>query len=480
MTWDVVVIGGGFGGMTAGLRAAELGLKAVIIERGADADYLCNSRIAGGHVTICMSDPAGPAAPIAEKILTETGGTVTPEFARAYAAHARPMIEWLRGQGIRFIRIGSDPARQWVMAPPRRGQPGLNWKGMGPDVALRHLKDAFATRGGSLRYGSRAVDLVMDSGRCVGVQVQQGTEVLTLQTQAVVLADGGFQGDVQAVRRYISKHPDKLMQRNARSATGDGLRMAASAGAKLVGMDRFYGHPLAREALTNDQLWPHPYLDPMIVHGIVVDSSGKRIVDEGKGAVYVANVIAARENPLDAFVVFDERVWSGPAADITAPPAPNPTLRTCGATIYSADTIEQLAHKAGIPVQAFVATVEGFNRCLGQCTLTELDPIRSDAKVKPEPIRKPPFYAIPMCVGLTYTMGGPAIDSNARVLDESDRPIEGLFAVGSTCGGLEGGPFAGYLGGLAKAFIFGLRAAERIAHDLEDGSPAVRMAAGRA
>jgi len=39
-------------------------------------------------------------------------------------------------------------------------------------------------------------------------------------------------------------------------------------------------------------------------------------------------------------------------------------------------------------------------------------------------------------------------------------PIEGLYAAGAAVGGIEGGPMAGYVGGLMKALVFGLVAAE--------------------
>jgi fumarate reductase flavoprotein subunit len=38
--------------------------------------------------------------------------------------------------------------------------------------------------------------------------------------------------------------------------------------------------------------------------------------------------------------------------------------------------------------------------------------------------------------------------------------IGGLYAAGSSTGGLEGGPNVGYVGGLIKAFAFGLIAAD--------------------
>jgi len=66
---------------------------------------------------------------------------------------------------------------------------------------------------------------------------------------------------------------------------------------------------------------------------------------------------------------------------------------------------------------------------------------------------------MPICAAITNTMG---VDRNGAVLGRNDTPVPGLFAAGSTVGGLDGGPNAGYVGGLIKATI-ALRAAEAIA-----------------
>ncbi|NQU71413.1 MAG: FAD-binding protein, partial [Rhodospirillales bacterium] len=73
---------------------------------------------------------------------------------------------------------------------------------------------------------------------------------------------------------------------------------------------------------------------------------------------------------------------------------------------------------------------------------------------------------IPLCAGITVTMGGVAVDGSARVIRPDDTPIAGLYAAGSTVGGIEGGPRAGYVGGLISAFLLGLVAAESAAADL--------------
>ncbi len=74
-----------------------------------------------------------------------------------------------------------------------------------------------------------------------------------------------------------------------------------------------------------------------------------------------------------------------------------------------------------------------------------------------------------MCAGITYTLNGIAIDACSRVLDRDGGPIQGLYAAGSTTGGLEGGERVGYLGGLCKAAVTGLRAGEHIAGALDAG-----------
>ena len=53
---DLVIIGGGLGGLTAGVRAAELGLRATLLEKGDGEQYPCNSRWSGGIIHVAMRD----------------------------------------------------------------------------------------------------------------------------------------------------------------------------------------------------------------------------------------------------------------------------------------------------------------------------------------------------------------------------------------------------------------------------------------
>ena len=68
--------------------------------------------------------------------------------------------------------------------------------------------------------------------------------------------------------------------------------------------------------------------------------------------------------------------------------------------------------------------------------------------------------AVRIAAALTHTIGGLVVDTDARVLDERGRPVEGLYAAGVDAGGWSTG---GYASGLAAALVLGIIAAEAAA-----------------
>src|SRR6185312_12599424 len=98
-----------------------------------------------------------------------------------------------------------------------------------------------------------------------------------------------------------------------------------------------------------------------------------------------------------------------------------------------------------------------YNGAIRGGALAALSPPRSTKSRNPRPIETAPFIAIPICAGITNTMGGIAIDGHGRVRRPDGSIIAGLYAAGGCTGGLEGGGALGYVGGLIKACVFGLR-----------------------
>lgn len=462
---DMVVVGGGMGGLTAANRAAQQGLKVVLLERGADESYLCNSRYSGGIIHVAFRNVKDRPEALLEAINDATAGKADPVLAAALASTCGRAVDWLREEGAKFIRVGQIVWRQWVLAPPRRIAAGLDWKGRGPDFTLRTLANNLAARDGKICRGTAATALLEKNGACIGVEAQNAQGTRHFNARAVVLADGGFQGNLELLRQHVSVAPEKLKQRGASTGIGDGLRMARALGAHITQLGYFYGHTLTREAFTNESLWPYPQMDDLGTAGIVVDTAGKRFADEGRGGVYLANSIAKLTDPLAAWVVFDQAIWEGPGQEGVIPA--NPHLIKAGGSMLKANTLRELASQAGIAAEPLEATVRDYEQALSAGRLPQLEPPRTPTAKQAMPIRKPPFYAVPLCAGITYTLGGIATDEHGRVLRSDGGPISGLYAVGATAGGATGGKSSNYVGGLIDGLAFGLRAAEHAAQSIK-------------
>jgi len=466
---DVIIIGGGIAGMVAANRAAQLGLKAIVLEQGSAEKYLCNTRYTGGTFHLCLREITLDPELLHQLIVETTDGFVKDDLARLLANGGTKLIQWLQGEGIRFMRASASEYHKWVLAPPGRSRPGLDWEGRGGDVLLRTLEAQLVKRGGSLTRGVKAQSLISENGRCVGVVAQHQGKVCEWRGRAVVIADGGFQCNPELMEKYVSKQPGRMKQRNGGTAFGDGMRMAQALGAAITGTNRFYGHVLSKDALTNDMLWPYPYLDALVTAGIVVSKEGQRYTDEGRGGVSVANAVATLDDPLSSTCIFDHAIWEGPGRNGLI--AANPHLVKEDATVFEAGDLDALAAKAGLNAPALKQTVADYNAALAASgDATEFKPAdgisRRSKKYKAMPIVKPPFYAVPMVSGITYTMGGIVINAYAQALREDGSVIEGLYAAGAATGGLEGGPQIGYVGGLAKSGITGLAAAEHVVQRL--------------
>lgn len=470
--FDVVVVGAGFAGLVAANRAAQLGNRVCVVEKGADADYACNSRIATGVLSVAHGDPRRDADDLFAAIMEDTEGHADPDLARRLALTVGRAMLWLNSEGVKIVKVAMGGRARWILAPPVPIRPGQHWRGRGPDQSLKRLARNLRMRGGEIRLSTRATGLLMRDGVCHGIRVETSSGYEEIAAASTLLADGGFQAAPDLCARFISPNPAGLVQRNAGSGCGDALRMSEDAGARLTGTDAFYGHVMAADAARHRDLWPYPTIDTLASSAIVVDRSGRRFLDEGLGGIPMANAIARLADPLGATAIFDDLQWQGAGTAELIPP--NPYLERLGGTLSTADTIAGLGAVLNLPAGSLEETVAAYNAAVRNGTPHELTPPRSPGRAFGQPrggrrrlpltpLVRPPFRAIRMAAGISYTLGGIAIDERARVLSRAGDPIAGLFAAGSASGGLEGGPLPGYLGGLFKAFCFGLVAGESMA-----------------
>ena len=130
--------------------------------------------------------------------------------------------------------------------------------------------------------------------------------------------------------------------------------------------------------------------------------------------------------------------------------------KALGAPAATAASLEELAaavdalggHGTGV-----LATLREFNAAVAAGAAAQL---RIPRRAKANPVTTPPFYALAVTPGITFTLGGIRINPDAKVLDRAGRPIPGLYAAGADAGGIHNEQYAG---GLCLGLVFGRRAA---------------------
>lgn len=456
---DLVSIGAGIAGMIAAIRAAQGGRKVLVLEKLTDETYVCNSRLTQGVWHCALADVLSDPAELESRIMETTRHEARPDLARAVAHDGARVVRWMQEVGVRFMK-GPLDYQSFVLAPPSvTNDGGHQWKGRGGDVMLRTLEAELNRLGGRILRGHLATRLIKSGDKVTGVEGETAEGArFSIAADAVVIADGGFQTNEALTQQHVFPKPGDVFQRNARTGMGSGLTMAQEAGAGVTDLGSFYGHVLSRDAFTNEKLSPYPFLDFVLGAGMVVDKRGERFADEGRGGIVMANLIASSDDPLDKIVIADARIWRD--AGTFRLLSPNPNLPNAGGTMHQADSIASLATLCGVDPQRLEAEIDRYNASVKQGTTGALTPPRS--KGAAQAIEEGPFYAIPVCAGITYTMGGISINADGQALTPTGEAIPGLYAVGCAAGGLEGGSVHGYVGGLVKSSVTGLRAAEHV------------------
>ncbi len=389
--------------------------------------------MSGAMFHIGGSPPWADPNDVADKLLEAGEGYLSEPLVRAITASSHRAYLWTRAHGIRYVKLRGAP----VMAPVRPNRRGPVWVRRGADVSVLKLYKSFVDAGGRYLSGVEAHTVQMSAQKLIGVvarEVESGHRV-DFTCRALVLADGGFQANLDLLRQHAGiSRPENIIQRGAGTGAGTSLTIALELGAKLVNPQALYAHLLHRDATRIPDIGHYPMLDRLATASLLIGPDGRRFCDERSGGISAANRIARMADPASTWIVFDRTLWETAGRVHIVPP--NPNLLLAGARIESADNLSELARLMGVDSAALSNAVQSFATPLA-----------------------PPYLAIPVGVGLTFTMGGPLVDSHARVLGPTG-PISGLYAVGGAAGGFQGGPRPAYGAGIAAAITLGLLAGE--------------------
>ncbi len=170
----VVVVGAGPAGLFAALRLAELGVPAIVLERG--------KAVQARRRDLAVLNREGVVDPESNYCFGE-GGAGTYSDGKLYTrSHKRGPVETVLAC---LVAHGADP-EILVEARPHVGSNRL------PRIVTA-LRATLASAGVEVVFGARVVDLVTAAGRVEGVRTADGRE---LEAAAVVLASGHSARDV--------------------------------------------------------------------------------------------------------------------------------------------------------------------------------------------------------------------------------------------------------------------------------------------
>ncbi len=497
MTADVVVVGGGASGSGAALAAAGKGAKVVLLEKAAGvsgagtmagvmfADHSSLQKAAGKEVdTQWLYDQY-----ITDSNYSANGALVTKVISESSAT-----VEWLMENGVKLTLLDAGYGAQY------------NHKGMpttahgyadGGSAAIQTLHKRIEELGGQVLYETPGEELLFDAqGQVAGVAARKadGT-TLNIHAKSVILATGGFGGNKEMMAEYFG---EKAGTGLVGTATGDGLKMAWSAGAAehgshvaqwfgmkydgakskempngtgkltelvrnpLLFVDK-YGNRFGNEeeayesAALGTMMYNLPDAKMYIVldQGIVDDVAEKGLADVfvdrwghfyGQGVSYVENgktvdLDASTENlrtPRDYTETLEEAVAAGVA--------------------YKADSIEELAQTLGM--DSLTETVDTYNQLCADGNDTQY---HKDAHFL-YAVDEGPYYVVETALRCLGTLGGVKINEDMQAVDEENKPINNLYVAGADAGGMYGNSYVMFEGGtLGFAYISGKVAGENAA-----------------
>ena len=438
---DVLVVGSGYSGLAAAYEAKAAGADVKVVEKLAVVGG--NSLVADGDFAVCGSDgqKAKGIEDSVEKYVhdMQVAGLFLNdvEKCRVVAERSNETWEWTRD--VLGVEWQMDEETGEAKPIPYGGHTTMRTlhpvSAHGASIVLP-LQERLSEMGVEVQTETMLANLVKDaSGRVVGAELRAGASNNDVTTgdplyvkarRGVVLASGGFGRDVEWRMQHDPRLDGSVDCTNAAGATAEGLCTAIECGALPVHLDWIQCGPWCSPDEEGYGVGP-TWIDSVAGYAPSIDPrTGERCVNELTDRKRYCDVIFEVGEPLIQVT-----------SDANVPDWSRGQLERCleAGVSWQFDSLEELAEHFGMPVDAFLAHMERYNK------IVEAKDDEQFGKAIPEDavaIDTAPFYATRLWPKVHHTMGGVKTDVDTRVLDVRLQPIEGLYAAGEVTGGVHG------------------------------------------
>lgn len=436
---QIGVIAAGPSGLAAAVQAAQMGAEVVVLEKAAAVGGAANMGMGplgiGTHYQKeQMIDISVEKA--FNMFMDYTHYNVDARLIKRYFSQSGETIEWLEDMGVEFegaFRYFPQSEATWHIVKTDQG--------IGPRAASfmnRALYQTALELGVTVLLEHPVKSVLKEDGKVVGILASDPNgEEVRVNCPTAIICTGGAGANKKMIKELVGlEHGKELFNFAIPGIMGDGLKMAWEAGADQLPVriemaaDLGGGEPTTA-GVTNIMKQPN----------LLVNKFGKRIMNEDfmQNTTYLSNA-ANHQMDKTCFSIVDTSIvkyYIKNGVDVTSLVTPDPDvsdfyeginmlLENGSSNYFVADTIEELAEKAGIDIENLKATVDEYNYF---CDTRDLEFYKDPKYLRP--LFKPPYYAAAIHPGGYGTVGGVRINENCEACDSRFMPIPGLYCAGA-------------------------------------------------
>lgn len=440
LTSDVAIIGGGAAGMSAALRADELGLKTVLFEK---MSYLGGAiSISGGNQVVMgskLQEEAGVKEDNVDSMVNDfmkNGDEKNvPELLNLYAENVGSTTDWLH----EYVGIQYEPDLHKLAEYSYDRE--LAYTDGGPGFA-KTAREKIAQTKIDVHLETQVNELTVDDNGAVNGFVAQATDGTTYQVKAksVIIASGGYGNN----QELLTDNLKNVLYYGPESSTGDGIILTETdeinAATRLMEYGKTYPNGVevskgkAKSTIAGN-------IAVFKQNAILINANGKRVVNERASNREILEVELAQPEQMlyllmdqEAFDLFKPAVAEAGISENDI----EKWLENNGSTtpyFFHGDTINELAEAAAIDATTLNRTIETYN---GYVEVKEDKDFQRSVEFMPKKIGEGPYYLVEQKPRFAATMGGLVANEQLQVINKKGEVILGLYAAGEIVGGVLG------------------------------------------